>query len=402
MSKRETSPGHWQIRIYIGQAQGQEVYEYFSFVGGDRDAEDEEARLRAQYGRGAVQRPKALTVGQWLDMWLRDWVKPVREPSTYANYEQMVRLRIKPALGDVRLRKLGAGQIQRMYTDMLEAGRRLDKRADVSTLSTSTVNRCHRILRAALQRAMLLGYITANPAKATVPPPMARFTPRVLDDDAADVFLEAARGHRLYAMFEVALFGGLREGELCALTWPDTHLDQHQIAVDKAYKTPPGFTPFVGETKTDAGKRITLLPERVIEALRAHRRAQAAEKLKAGPAYKDSGLVFCRPDGAFLSPTWLPKLVKKICKQAGLPPMRFHDLRHSHGTMLDADNTDPRTIAQRMGHVDPAFTMRTYCHSTVRMQRAPVERMNKRFRARATREKMAQKPTENARKSQGS
>lgn len=118
MSKRERSPGHWEIKIYIGQVGGEEQYEYFTFVGGRREADDEEARLRAKYGRGAIARPKAMTVGQWMDLWLADYVKPIRAAKTYENYEQATRLRIKPALGDTPLRKLSPGQIQRMYTDM--------------------------------------------------------------------------------------------------------------------------------------------------------------------------------------------------------------------------------------------------------------------------------------------
>jgi integrase len=332
-------------------------------------------------------------------MWLADFVKPVREPSTYANYEQMVRLRLKPAIGGVRLRKLSAGQIQRMYADMLGEGQRKDKQKSKTTISPSTVNRCHRVLRAALERAIKLGYITVNPAKATAPPQMADFEPVVVDDDQAERFLEAAQGHRLYALFEMALFTGLREGELLALTWGDVDLDRCTAYVAKALKDVPGMPVFVGRTKSKAGRRTILLPDRTVEALRRHRRAQAAEKLAAGADYRDTGLVFCRPDGTFLPPTAMPKLVRRICRKAGLAPMRFHDLRHSHGTMLDADNTDPRTIAERLGHADPAFTMRTYTHATVRMQRAPVERINRRLRRAARR---ARKTPENASELHGS
>lgn len=253
-----------------------------------------------------------------------------------------------------------------------------------------------------MQRAVLLGYIPSNPALRTVPPEPADYEPVVLSDEEVERFLEAAKSHRLYALFEMALFTGLRIGELLGLTWADVDWNAGTAAVTKALKDVPGQPLFVGRTKSKAGRRTVLLTDRTIETLKTHRRAQIAERLLAGPAYEDHDLVFCRPTGTFLPPTNAPKQVKRICVKAGLDPMRFHDLRHTHGTMLEADNTDARTIAQRFGHADPAFTVRTYTHSTTAMQRAPVARLNARFSAGAKTDRKPEKSTENTPNVQGS
>ena len=375
MSKRERSPGHWEIKIYIGQVGGEEQYEYFTFVGGRREADDEEARLRAKYGRGAIARPKAMTVGQWMDLWLADYVKPIRAPKTYENYEQATRLRIKPALGDTPLRKLSPGQIQRMYTDMRT--QRLDRRK--GEVSASTIHGVHRVLRAALERAVVLGYIPSNPALRAVPPTPEEYEPMVLADDAVEQFLDAARGHRLYALFETVIFAGCRVGELLGLTWADVDWDARTLRVARALQDVHGQPLYVGRTKSKAGRRTVVLADRTVDALRAHKARQSAERLRLGPGYHDNDLIFCAPDGTFLNPAAPTRVVKRICRRAGLPPMRFHDLRHTHGTMLEADNTDPRTMAQRLGHSDPSFTVKKYTHMTQAMQRAPVARLNARF-----------------------
>ena len=143
-----------------------------------------------------------------MDVWLADYVKAVRAPKTYENYELYVRTRIKPALCSILLRNLTAGQIQRMYIDMLD--QRLDRLKGKKPLSASTVQGCHRVLRAALQRAVMLGYIPSNPAVHTAPPEAEQYEPVVLSDDEVERFLAAAKGHRLYALFEMALLTGLR------------------------------------------------------------------------------------------------------------------------------------------------------------------------------------------------
>lgn len=200
-----------------------------------------------------------------------------------------------------------------------------------------------------------------------------------------DRFLAAARSLRTYAMYEMALFGGLRVGEILALTWADFDWDAKVVRVSKALKDVKKTPLFVADTKSKAGRRSLLMPDRVMVALREHKRSQAAEKLRYGDRYNDQGLVFCTRWGTYLDPKNVSRRdIKRICKRAGLDPMRFHDLRHCHGTYLDEEAEGARGIADRLGHSDPAFATRKYTHLTVRAQQAAVAKLNARFPASKT------------------
>ncbi len=224
----------------------------------------------------------------------------------------------------------------------------------------------------------------------------------VLSDDEVERFLAAAKGHRLYALFEMALLTGLRVGELLALTWADINWTARTVTVTKALKDVHKRPLFVAGTKSKAGKRVVLLADRTIETLQAHRGAQAAEKILLGPGYENHDLVFCTGRGTFLDPkNTTRRTVKRLCARAGLDPMRFHDFRHTHGTMLEADNTDPRTLADRLGHADPAFAVRRYTRVTVAMQRAPVAKLNKRFPGGKNQDSSPEQTPENGPKTQG-
>lgn len=374
MALKRRGPNRWTISIYLGQVDGVEQYEQVAFTGTRREAQEEEARLKVKYGK-RVKVPRNLTVAQWLDIWLRDYVS-MRAPKTQENYKMFVRLRIKPTLGDIPLRKLNVNHIQQLYARM--ASERLDKQD--KPVSPSTINGCHRVLRAALQRAVIAGLIPDNPAADAVPPPVPDYEPTILTDDELDQFLAAARSLRTYAMYEMALFGGLRVGEILALTWADIDWDAKVVHVTKALKDVAGMPLFVDDTKSKAGRRPLLMPDRVMVALREHKRAQAAEKLRYGDRYQDQGLVFATKWGTFLDPKNVSRRdIKRICKRAGLDPMRFHDLRHCHGTYLDEEAQGAQGIANRLGHSDPTFATRKYTHLTVRAQQSAVDKLNARF-----------------------
>lgn len=306
---------------------------------------------------------------------MSDYIRPFKAKSTTVNYELFIRHRINPAIGDVKLRLLSAAHIQRMYRRMLSE--RLDGKD--KPLSTTTVNTCHRVLKAALNQAVREGLIKENPCSMAQAPAKAHFEPVIMDVEQTKVFLKAAEHYKYRALFEVAIMTGLRLGELLGLKWIDLDTTAGTITVRRALKGSGGHA-FLAEPKTKSGIRVVSLPDRTVKVLEQHREAQLQKIGKLKKQYEDQGLIFANDFGGFANAHNITgRTLKSICERANLPPMRFHDLRHSHGTMLAVSSLSPRIISDRLGHADAGFTMTRYTHKTAASQNAAVRILDDTF-----------------------
>jgi len=376
MSKRERSPGHWEIKIYVGQAAGKEQYEYFTFIGGRREADAEEARLKAKYGKApAASEGRNYTVEQFLQLWLRDR-GPALGYRTRQSYEEHVNNRIIPALGKERLRKLGVGRIQRFLTDLRD--QRQDGRE--GQLSAQTVQRVRATLSAALRYAVQCGYIDSNPAaKVQLPDDDIEFEGRMLDMDEIVALLRAASGSRHYALYLTAVCTGMRLGELLGLRWQDVDLDRGIISVRQSLKdvTPNG--PVFGPPKSKKSRRQIRIsdpsgklqkrqqaqPEDLgflVAELRSHKARQNEEKLALGADYVDYSLVFTATGGKPIRRNNLSRRdFANVARAAGLTGLRFHDLRHTNATLLADEGLNAFALAKHLGHSQISTTEK-YVH----------------------------------------
>lgn len=271
-----------------------------------------------------------------------------------------------PEIGTVRLQKLKAEHVQALYARLLERG-----------LSPRSVAYVHAILRRALKQARRWGLIQRNvTADADCPrpdsPPL-----RVLTPTEAAAFLEAARESRLHALFVVAVTAGLRQGELFGLRWQDVDLDAARLQVRFQLVRQDGTVRLV-EPKTTAGRRGVDLSSMAVAALHTHRARQLEERLAAGGYWQNSeDLVFTATGGAPLRPSNLTRHVfRPLLKRAGLPQIRFHDLRHTSATLALAAGVHPKVVAERLGHTKVNFTLNTYSHVLPSMQRAAADQLD--------------------------
>lgn len=297
------------------------------------------------------------TVGQFLDRWLADVVTPTVRPKTRHSYAQIVRLHLKPALGHHQLAKLAPQHVQAMMNAKGAAG-----------LSPRTVQYLRAVLRQALGQALKWGLVGRNVATLVDPPRSVRHEIAFLSPAQARTLLDTVKGDRLEALYSVALSLGLRQGEALGLRWADVDLDAGRLTVRFALQRVDGALQLV-EPKTSRSRRTVSIPASVVAALRAHGDRQTFERAFAGDRWVEGGLVFTTPKGTPLDARNVVRHFKATLTRAGLPDMRWHDLRHTCASLLLAQGVGPRTIMEILGHSQIALTMNTYSHVMPEMGR---------------------------------
>ena len=328
------------------------------YISGKRreDVRDELAKALSDRGEGLVFDAGALTVGEYLDRWLKDVEGTVRE-STHQRYEYAIGPHIKPALGRIKLKDLNPAQVRWFYRDRLDSG-----------LSPASVHKLHVVLHKALKAAVADGLIPRNVAAGLKLPMLSRQEIDPLSRDEARRLLEAARGERLEALYVLALNTGLRQGELLALKWNDLDLEVGVLRVRRTL-TKTGKVYVTGEPKTRNSRRVIRLTGAAVEAVRCHLSRQIEEMEQMGSLYQPGGLVFASQTGTILNPSNVRnRSLKPLLKRAGLRPVRFHDLRHTCATLLLSENVNPKIVSEMLGHVSVSITLDVYSHLMPDMQ----------------------------------
>jgi integrase len=329
-----------------------------------RDVQEKlKVALRAQQ-QGLPVASDRQTVGNYLSEWLRTVRSSVR-PSTWRRYEENIRLHAAPAIGGLTLAQLGPQHLRALYAGRLEAG-----------LSPASVGHLHAVLHVALRQAERDGVVARNVAALVAPPRTSHREMTTLTPDEARALLGAAQGDRLEALYVLALTAGMREGELLALRWRDVDLDGRTISVRGTLQwTPSGFE--LAETKTASSRRQVAITEAAAAALRRHRASQLEERLKVGPAWRDLDLVFANELGGPLNASnLLRRSFRPLLERAGLPRIRFHDLRHTAATLLLGLGRHPKVVSEMLGHSQISVTLDLYSHVTPTMQREAVQALD--------------------------
>lgn len=294
-----------------------------------------------------------MTVGEYLERWLSDAVKGTVRESTFSRDTYLFNNHIKPAVGHLKLKSLTALHLQGLYRDRLDRG-----------LSGSTVQKIHHVMHKALEQAVRWDLASRNVADLVKAPTPSKKEMRPLSAEEARKLLHAARESedRLEAFYVLALHTGMRRGELLSLKWEDVDIEGSSVRVRRTLTRKVGSYGF-GEPKTKMSRRTVRLTPQAVEALRIHRKSQLEEALRAGPLYKDQGLVFAGEAGGIINPSNLrQRSFKPLLKKAGLPDVSFHDLRHTCASLLFQRNVHPKFVQELLGHSSVAVTLDTYSH----------------------------------------
>ena len=309
-----------------------------------------------------------LRLGTYLTQWL-ETMKPRLRPEAYRRYEEMVRIHIKPEIGSNLLARITPQQVQTAYARRLESG-----------LSPTTVQLLHGVLHKALDQALRWGVVGRNVTDLVEAPRRPTAEARALSAAEAGQLLRAARGDRLEALYVFAITCGVRLGEIQALRWRDVDLPGARIRIMATLQGTAGGAPVFAEPKSAKSRREVHLPAVVVKALQKHRLAQLEERLQARTEWVDYDLVFTNERGRPLDGNnFRQRSFSRLLEKAGLPRMRFHDLRHTAATLLMTQGVPIKVASEMLGHADIGITLRTYSHVLPGMQQQATEAMDRLF-----------------------
>jgi integrase len=348
-SVTKRSDGRWMARYTVYTTKGPKRKSFYAKT--RKEASDKMAKALSDSAEGIVYEDDNMTMGEYLDRWLKGSVRGSVRKSTYDRDAYIVVNHIKPALGRIKVKKLSPAHVQSFYRDRLDTG-----------LSPSTVHKMHAVLHKALAQAVKWHMVPRNVTEATDPPKPAPKEMRPLSTEEVHKLLEAAHGDRLEALYVLAVTTGMRRGELLALRWQDVDLENATISV-RSTLTRDGGRYTIGEPKTKKSRRSVQLTASAVQALKRHLEHQLRYIEILGDQYEDRGLVFTTDTGSPINPSNLrQRSLASLLEKAGLPHIRFHDLRHTCATILLSKGVHPKFVQELLGHATIAITLDTYSH----------------------------------------
>lgn len=362
----------WCAVVDIGKdpQTGKRKQKWLSGFNTAKEAERALAEFLAKYYAGQYTDPKNMTIETYLKKWLDEYAKVKVAKTTFATYEAAAK-NIIQHLGPVKLEQLKPMHIQGYISKMLEEG-----------ASVRAVRYNYAVLRAALNTAVKWQLITANPCSAVTPPSKVKTQRPTLTQQQVDKLIEGAKGTPLYIPILLVVTGGFRRGEVLGLKWNNVDLKNQIIyVVQTRVRVPSGEEVIEKEPKSPRSIRPVAMPEKAIQALREERKRQLQNKLALGEKYHDGNYVVCWDDGTPYAPDYVTKAFKKLLKKLDLPDISFHDLRHTHATLLLEKGVHPKIVQERLGHSSITVTLDVYSHviPTLQFEAARVidEMLNK-------------------------
>ena len=362
---RQRSDGRWEVRLTLPEnGGGKSIYA--------KTRQEARAKLTAalrEMDLGApLVKDERLTVERYLSDWLERKRADLRA-RTWQRYRELL-AHVTRAIGGLTLTKLTPTRLDRLYNALQ---RPPEGQEGVSALSSTTVHHLHVTLRQALDDAQRLGLVARNVADQLKGPRMRQTEMHTLDLAQSRALMEAARGDRLEALYVLAITTGMRQGELLALRWRDVDLDAGALQVrgTLVYLTGEGY--HIGPPKTSRSRRRLDLDPVAVGALRRHKARQAEEKLAAGAVWGHGAvapdLVFTNEIGGPLDGSSILRyLFRPLLERAGLPSIRFHDLRHTAATLMLLTGVNVKVVSERLGHSSVGFTLDRYSHVLPGMQ----------------------------------
>ena len=365
---RKRKDGRWEGRYTAGHdpETGKPIYK--NVLG--RTRAEAKTKLKA-----AIEETKNLdvtkagkyTVGAWMDEWFENYAKVKVRPSSHQTYRGYIDNHIKPNIGKVPLEKLTSLELQKLYKKLLNSGRidRVESKYQAKGLSPKTVRNIHQIIASAMKLAKEQRLIVADPTEGCALPKLEHREMKTLPVEQLASFLREAKDSGVFEMYYIELATGLRRGELLGLKWEDIDFEHGNLRVKRQIARINGEV-VEAPLKTKNAYRTLPLAEDTIAVLKQ-------QKKKVGSSH----WVFPSPTGGPISPDSVLHMLHRVLKRAGLPRVRFHDLRHTFATLALQNGVDIKTVSGILGHFSAGFTLDTYAHVTTAAQKEAARTMEK-------------------------
>ena len=363
---RKRKDGRWEGRYTVGHdpETGKAIIKN---VLGKTQAEVKEKLKKAIEENVGIdyRRAKTYTVGSWLEVWMENYAKIKLRPSTFKTSQGFLKNHIKPQIGGIPLADLTSLDLQRFYKHLLDGGRvdRIEAKKKPKGLAPKTVRNIHQMIGSAYNLAIEQKLVTRNPTQGCALLKVEHKEMKTLTSDQLDAFFQEAKDSGVFALYYIDLTTGLRRGELLGLKWSDIDLEKGDLRVQRQIGRIDGKI-IEMPLKTKNAYRTLPLSADAINVLMQQRR-------KTG----NSEWVFPSPTGGPMSPDSVLHMLHRVLKRAGLPKVRFHDLRHTFATLALQNGVDIKTVSGMLGHFSAGFTLDTYAHVTTDAQLKAAQTM---------------------------
>ena len=364
---RKRKDGRWEGRIVIGHKEdGTPIYKSV-FAKTQKELMPKLHGAIDCYRDADLSEQGNMTLSEWIEKWLTSYAEPTLRESTVRGYRSDVRHHIKPALGNKMLRSITQRDVQKFYNAL---GRKTYKASDGNErrLADATVRGVHMLLHEIMEAAVRSRLIVMNPTDGTVIPKLNRPPMKILNEEQLDKFMKAIRAEPLwYDFFYTEITTGLRRGEICGLKWCDLDETNGTLKICRSIHSAPGGALEVCNPKTKKGTRTILLPPSTLHVLKERRKMALTEWIFPSLLEPEKPTA---PSAAY-------HRLKVILKAAGLPDIRFHDLRHTFATTALEHGLDVKTLSAIIGHISSATTIDIYSHITGAMQRQAAQKIER-------------------------
>lgn len=355
---RKREDGRWEGRIVVGHKKNGDPIHRYVLARTQKVLIVKLHDCIEMYRDADLTEECNMTLGEWLDRWINEYMIFTIRESTLDSYKAMIKNQIKPYLGDRPLSVLTTQELQKFYNTVKKKGRVKPDKLHGTELADSMVRGCHSVCRKGLEKAVKEGLIRVNPAIGCKLPPKKARELQVLTQNEILRFLHQAKEEGYYELFLLELGTGMRRGEILALKWSDINFATGELRIERQVYIIKAEV-IISAPKTKASIRTVILPPSLLKTLAVYKETVDSEWMFPSPT--DNG----RPR----NPSSVRKRLQLILERAGCKKVRFHDLRHTFATMALEHGMDVKTLSATIGHVSSATTLDIYSHITDTMQR---------------------------------